>query len=88
MLPVLIAVGLGLGGALGSAAPAQRASLYSSRALTAEDSARLSSPDGLLSALRAAATRSPAAHLTLALLSEEVRAHFASALPRGPPIFP
>ena len=76
MLPALLVLGLGsaLSSAAAAAAPAQqRAALYSSRALSAEDSARLATPDGLLSALRAAATRSPAAHLTIALVSEDVR---------------
>lgn len=54
------------------AGASQRASLLSSRALTAEDSARLGSQD-LFGAMRAAASRSPAAHLTVALVSEDVR---------------
>ena len=66
----LLAVGLGLGGTMAGAS--QRASLLSSRALTAEDSARLGSQD-LFGAMRAAASRSPAAHLTVALVSEDVR---------------
>ncbi len=65
------------------AGASQRASLLSSRALTAEDSARLGSQD-LFGAMRAAASRSPAAHLTVALVTEDVRAGESAAPIRLP----